>query len=190
MQLTHIFKSKCHNLSALFDKVSTLAKFCSNLEKQSKQDTLSYDTNKYLGDGFEFFIECLLLLHPTDNRLGIYQYKPNQINDNGVDGTGVNINLEPSVVQIKYRSNKSTLLTANHDHLANLFTDGMLNHNVVADTQNPKNYRHFVFTTAKGLHFYTDQKMFKSKVKCFGYDEIRSLVDNNLIFWDSLRQLL
>ena len=144
----------------------------------------------YLGDGFEFFIELFLKLHPVDNRIGIYNYIPIQENDNGVDGIGVNINLEPSVVQIKYRSNKSNLLTATNDHLSNLFSDGMLTHNVISDNTNPKNYRHFVFTTAKGLHFYTDKEMFKNKVKCFGFNELKGLVDNNYIFWDKMREII
>ena len=44
------------------------------------------------GDAFEFFVELFLALHPTDNRVGVYNYKPNQENDNGVDGVGININ--------------------------------------------------------------------------------------------------
>jgi uncharacterized membrane protein len=54
----------------------------------------------------------------------------------------------------------------------------------------PKNYRHFVFTTAEGLNFYTDQEMFKSKVKCFGYNDFRSMLDNNLIFWTSALEIV
>ena len=191
MNITHQFQTKCHNLSELFnDNVTTLSKFMYSLEKQSKLDPLRYDPFKYLGDGFEFFIEVLLALHPTDNRLGVYNYIPTQENDNGVDGKGVNIQMEPCVVQIKFRSNVKEFLSANKDHLSNLFSDGMLAHNVVADTINAKNYRHFVFTTANGLHFYTDQEMFKSKVKCIGYKELKKLVDNNLPFWTKVREIV
>jgi hypothetical protein len=143
-----------------------------------------------LGDGFEFFVEVFLSLHPVDNRVGVYNYVPVQENDNGVDGLGVNILNQPSVVQVKYRSNTQTLLTANIDHLSNLFSDGMLSHNVVSDNANAKNYRHFVFTTAEGLHFYTDQEMFKGKVRCFAYNDFRTLLDNNHVFWDKVRELI
>lgn len=190
LQLTHNFKTKAHNLTGLFDSVSTLSMFMKNLETQSLIDPDRYSSNKYLGDGFEFFIELFLKLHPVDNRIGIYDYIPVQENDNGVDGIGVNINMEPSVVQIKYRSNNKTMLTATKDHLSNLFSDGMLAHNVVADIENTKNYRHFVFTTGKGLHFYTDSEMFKNKVKTFGYNELRSIVDNNYIFCDKCRKII
>lgn len=184
MSIKHQFQTKCHDLLGLFTDVDSLSKFMKKLEKQSKIDPLRYDPDKYVGDGFEFFVELLLHLHPADNRLGVYNYTPTQENDNGVDGIGVNIKLEPCVVQIKYRSNVKTLLTSNKDHLSNLFSDGMLTYGVVADTTNPKNYRHFVFTTANGLHFYTDTEMFKGKVKCIGYKQIKGLVNNNHIFWN------
>jgi len=188
MKPQHTFQTKCHNLPDLFNvKINTLSKFMCKLEEQSKIDPVRYDSDKYKGDGFEFFIELLLHTHSVDNRIGIYKYLPQLTNDNGVDGTGLNIKGEKCVVQIKYRSNNKEILSSNKDHLANLFSDGMLNHDVVYDNSNDKNYRHFLFTTAKGLHFYTDQEMFKSRLKCFGYKEIKQLVDNNYPFWDTIR---
>jgi len=162
----------------------------SNLEHQSKQDILRYDSNKYLGDGFEFFIELFLTLHPNDNRIGLHKYQPTQLNDNGVDGIAYNINTELSVIQIKYRTDKQSYLSSNKDNLSNLFSDGMLSHNVITDNTNPNNYRHYIFTTAKGLHFYTDIEMFKNKVKWFGYNELKSFVDNNIPFWNNAIELI
>jgi hypothetical protein len=188
--LLHNFKTKAHDLPRLFKDTMTLKDFCKKLEKQALIDPDRYPINKYLGDGFEFFIELLLYLHPCDNRLGVYNYKPNQINDNGVDGTGVNINLQPCVVQVKYRSNATTHLTTNEDNLSNLITDGMASFHVVFDQNNSKNYRHFIFTTAAGLNFYTDAEMFKSKVKCFGNKAISNLIDHNLIFWDKANEII
>ena len=190
MEIKHNFKTKSHNLSGLFSGVTRFSTFMRRLEAQSALDPNRYDTQKYLGDGFEFFIELLLKLSPTDNRLGVYDYEPVQENDNGVDGVGVNISLEKSVVQIKYRSDTRTLLTGNRDHLSNLFTDGMLAHNVVSDNDNKKNFRHYVFTTAKSLHFYTDQEMYKGKVKCIGYQDLRNLLDNNLKFWQEANRVI
>jgi len=190
MQIKHNFKTKSHNLIDLFEGVTKMSTFMRKLEAQAVIDPIRYDPLIYMGDGFEFFIEVFLHLHPTDNRIGIYNYSPIQINDNGVDGIGVNILLEPSVVQIKYRSNTSSLLMANKDHLSNLFSDGMLTYSVVSDNINKSNYRHYVFTTAEGLHFYTDNEMFKGKVRCFGYQDFRNLLDNNLIFWDKFREII
>lgn len=190
IQLEHNFKTKSHSLTRLFDGVTKMSQLMRNIERESLIDPMRYDSDKYRGDAFEFFVELFLALHPTDNRVGVYNYKPNQENDNGVDGIGLNINGEKCVVQIKYRSNVLTELSSNKDSLANLITDGMMSHGVVADMNNSKNFRHFVFTTATGLNFYTDQEMFKSKVKCFGYNDFRSLLDNNLIFWDSVRDTI
>lgn len=190
MKLQHYFQTRAHDLNNLFEGVNSLSRFMRRLEDHSKIDITRYESNKFIGDGFEFFIELLLALHPVDNRLGVYDYNPIQKNDNGVDGVGVNIKMEPCVVQIKYRSNTSTMLTSNVDHLSNLFSDGMLAHSVVSDNDNPKNYRHFVFTTADGLHFYTDQEMFKGKVRCVGYKELRGIVDKNLPFWNKCREIV
>ena len=190
IEIKHQFQTKSHDLIGLFEKVNSLSRFMRRLEDYSKVDPTRYDANKYLGDGFEFFIELLLALHPVDNRLGVYNYEPIQKDDNGVDGIGVNIKMEPCVVQVKFRSNTKTMLTSNVDHLSNLFSDGMLAHNVVSDASDAKNYRHFVFTTAKGLHFYTDQEMFKSKVRCVGYNELRSVIDDNIPFWDKCREVV
>ena len=190
INLQHNFKTKSNSLSRLFDNVSKISQLMRNIEKESIINPLRYDPDKYKGDAFEFFVELFLYLHPTDNRVGVYNYKPNQENDNGVDGTGVNIKGENSVVQIKYRTNVLKELSSNKDSLSNLITDGMLSHNVVADMENLKNYRHFVFTTATGLNFYTDKEMFKSKVKCFGYNDFRSLLDNNIVFWNKVREIV
>ena len=188
--LEHNFKTKAHSLTRLFDGVSKMSQLMKNIEKEAELHTLRYSADKYKGDAFEFFVELFLALHPCDNRVGVYNYKPNQIDDNGVDGIGLNIKAEKCVVQIKYRSNTSTELSTNIDHLSNLITDGMIGHNVVADMINKDNYRHFVFTTAKGLNFYTDGEMFKSKVRCFGYNDFKNLLDNNLPFWSKVREIV
>ena len=188
--LQHNFITKAHSLTNLFDGVQKMSQFMRRLEADAVIDHLRYEPQKYLGDGFEFFVELFLYLNPTDNRVGVYNYSPVQENDNGVDGIGQNIKGEKSVVQIKYRTNVQGFLTADYDHLSNMISDGQFNHGVVADMENSKNYRHFVFTTAEGLNFYTDQEMFKSKVKCIGYNDLRTMLDGNLIFWQAALELV
>lgn len=182
MQVNHYFKSTAHDLPALFDGVSKFSQFCSRLAKQAEQDTERYDRDKYVGDGMEFFVEIFLKLHPCDNRVGVHNYEPNEGEDTGIDGFGMNILGEKSVVQVKFRSNARTMLTANKDHLSNLMSSGM-QEGVVFDMENPKNYRHFIFTNAKGLHHFTDEKMYGNKVRCFGYAQFKSMLDNNMVFW-------
>jgi hypothetical protein len=188
--ISHSFKSTAHNLPNLF-KGQTLKEFMVELNKQSTLDIFRYDPNKYKGDGFEFFIELFLSLFSCDNRIGLFNYKPNENADNGVDGIAQNMFNDTSVIQVKYRTNTKDQLTVNDDdHLANLLTQAMIDYDVVIDKTNPKNYRHFVFTTAEGLNYYTDNSVLKNKVKCFGFKDISQLVDNNLAFWIQARTIV
>ena len=189
IQLEHNFKTKAHDLSGLFTGVKKMASFMRLIEAQAEIDPIRYDRDKYVGDGFELFVELFLKLNPTDNRVGVYNYHPIQENDNGVDGIGLNIQGMKSVVQIKYRSNTQSVLTNNIDHIGNLMVDGMGKFNVIYDT-NPKVYRHFIFTTADGLHYYTDNDVFKLNVKCMSYNGFRSMVDNNIIFWKTALEIV
>lgn len=183
--IQHTFKTTSHNLLELFNGVNSMNSFKRNLEQQSDIDILRYDKNKYLGDGFEFFIELFLFLHPNDSRIGLGKYKPTQKNDNGVDGVARNNQNELSAVQIKYRTNPLYRLTANEDHLSNLFSDSAIRFGIVPDIQNQNNLRHFIFTTAAGLNHYTDNSMYQNKLKCFGISELKMFVDNNKLFWDN-----
>ena len=183
MDLIHPFKYRAHDLDGLFNDVKTLSQFMKRLEKQAQLYPERYPIEKYLGDGWEFFCEALIKSHSCDNRIGIGSYVPVTKNDNGVDGYGINIFGEKCAIQPKYRSNNKSLLTASEDSLDSFITESQINGVMLS-----KEYRHFVFTTAKGLHYYTNQEKFKGMVKCYGYNEIRSLVDNNIHFWNFIRE--
>ena len=188
MKVSHGFGLRAHDLVSLFDKTNKITTFMNKLEKQSLIDPDRYDSNKYKGDGFEFLVEILLKSHAYDNRLGITNYEPVQSDDNGVDGVGVNLSGEKCVVQVKYRSNSRTVLTANTDHLSNMISDGMIKHKVVIADDNTHVPRHYVITTATGLHHYTDNENFKGFVHCIGFDHLKALLDNNLSFWNLCRE--
>jgi len=188
--LEHTFITTSHSLVRLFEGTRKMATFMTKLEKDANLDPDNYDRDKYVGDGFEFFVELFLYLHPCDNRVGVHNYVLAQANDNGVDGVGVNIRGEKSVVQVKYRTNTQGFLTNGEAHLSNMFSDGMLAHDVVADMKNKKNNRHFIFTTAEGLNFYTDKEFFKGKVKCIGYKQFRAMLDNNVVFWETALEVV
>jgi hypothetical protein len=80
--LEHNFKTKSHSLTRLFEGVNVMSRLVRNIERESLIDPLRYDPIKYKGDAFEFFVELFLYLHSTDNRVCVYNYTPNQINDN------------------------------------------------------------------------------------------------------------
>lgn len=183
IELKHVFKRQCYNLSELLTGCNKLSTFCSRLEKQSVLFPDRIDPDKYKGNGFEFFTEALLKLNPIDNRIGIGDYKLVTQNDTGVDGYGVGINGNPATVQVKYRNDNTKLLVERDLHqfpFVSLARYGVK----VEDINNM-----LVITTADDLHYYTKDQMFLKKVRCLGYNQLRSLVDNNILFWDSFRGL-
>lgn len=188
--IKHGFALRAHDLVSLFDNTNKISTFMTKLEKQALLDTDRYDRDKYVGDGFEFLVEILINSHAYDNRLGITGYNPIQVGDNGVDGIGFNLSGEKSVIQIKYRSNNQSFLTAGKDHLDSMFTEGMISHGVVTPKSNELVKRHYVITTASGLHHYTDNEKFKGFVTCLGYDDLRAMLDNNLSFWNLCREIV
>lgn len=196
MEIKHGFSVRSHDLVGLFKNTNKLSTFMNKLDRQSLIDPLRYDPLKYRGDGFEFLVEIFLKSHAYDNRIGITGYEPVQSDDNGVDGFGVNLSGMKCVVQIKYRSNNKTLLTANEDHLTNMISDGMLKYGVYLTTELKESVKegkiaplHYVITTAEGLHHYTDNELFKGAVHCIGYNQLRAMLDNNLSFWNLCREI-
>jgi hypothetical protein len=187
--MQHNFITKAHDLIGLFDGVNKMSTLMNKIEKQALIDPLRYDTDKYKGDAFEFFVELFLNILTPSPQIGVYNYVPIQIDDVGADGEGLNSKNEKCVVQIKYRGKTDHLLTANEDHLANLISAGALR-GITFDMDNPNNYRHFVFTTAKGLHFVTHERQFEKKVYCFGIEEFRKMVDNHPPFWNKCREVV
>jgi len=188
--IQHGFGKRAHDIVGLFDKTNLLSTFMKKLEKQALKDPDRYDRDKYVGDGFEFLMEIFIKISAYDNRVGITKYEPVQSDDNGVDGVGFNLNREKCAVQIKYRSNTMQTLTANEDHLSNFIADAMFKYKIVAAEDNTQVPRHYVFTTAKGLNFYTDSEMFKGYVKCFGNEDLRFMLDGNFNFWDLCREIV
>ena len=186
MNLTHPFKTQAHDLSALLDNCNKLSTFCSRLEKQSTLFPDRYDSEKYKGDGFELFVEALIKLSPVDNRIGIGSYEVVTEGDVGVDGYGIGANGNPATVQVKYRGNTDSVLTANKDHLSNFLTASTFRYGV--DASEDKANR-LIVTTAKGLHRFTESEMLHDKVRYLGHEDLRQLVDNNKLFWKNFRSL-
>lgn len=196
MIINHIFGTTSHDIVGLFNGTNKIRTFMNKLEKQSLIDPIRYDPAKYKGDGFEFLVEILLKSHAYDNRLGITNYEPVKSNDNGVDGVGYNLSGEKCVVQIKYRSDSNSNLTSNTDKLSNMISDGMFAHGVSANQEKLKMISekksapiHYVITTANGLNHYTDNENFKGYVHCIGFEQLRTLLDNNLSFWNLCRKI-
>lgn len=181
MKIEHPFLTTCRDIEDLFLETLKLSSFCRKLEKQAKIDTDRYPYEKYVGDGFEFLIEILIKISECDNRIGIAGYTPVLNKDNGVDGYGLNLKGEKCAVQIKYRGDSSSFLSAESDRLDSFLAESVFENVLPEEKDSCK--RHFIFTTAEGLHYYTQKEKFRNSVKTYGYKELRELLDNNLHFW-------
>lgn len=190
MKIEHHFLTTSHDLEALFESTNKISTFCNKLEKQARLDESRYPYNQYVGDGFEFLIELLIKLSPADNRIGIINYIPVKSNsDNGVDGYGTNLSNQKCAIQIKYRTNTNRELTATDDGLDSFITEALLEYDIRPEKEGHiKN--HYIFTTAKDLHYYTAQTKFRGAVKTIGYNHLRELLDNNIHFWETCRTVI
>ena len=188
MIIEHTFTKRCQDLTSIFDKVYTMRKLINSIERSaSVQNPARQPIDKYKGDCFELFIEIFLKLHPYNQFLKISDYHPNLGVDVGIDGFCINTNLEPSIVQIKYRTNTQEYLETNKDHLANFVAQGATHFQILPSDEN---IRHYIFTTAAGLNFYTNDEVFLNKVRCIGYEQLCKVVDNHKPFWNEVRRIV
>ena len=185
--LTHEFLSACYDLKDLTNS-STLAEFVKKLEKQAKSDTARHDPMKYLGDGFELFVEALIKLSPVDNRVGITNYQNAPYDEAGVDGFGLGLNGRPAAVQVKFKSDHESLLTETRDNIAGF---GMVAHSSSYNVLREDSATNLlVITYGEGLHPKTKEHFFRDGVRVLGRSELRQLVDNNTMFWKHFADLV
>jgi hypothetical protein len=189
IELTHDFfkeENRAHDLPGLLEGCYKMSTFMNRLERQSQMFPNRYSPENYKGDGLELFAEALIKLSPADRRIAITDYSPGDpLDDRGVDGWGTGMNGKKASVQVKYRGDTRSTLTANGDHLSNFVMTSVMEGVDINDADNM-----LIITTADGLHHFTDQEMFKGKVRCLGIKELKKLVDNNNLFWDSFRRLV
>lgn len=194
-------------LRSLFEGANSFDEWDKNLRKIAVSDVGSTYRNHpkgplkcrglFLGDSFELFVEIMYKILPGNSSLGrIFDYRPASVKkgvrDNGVDGFGKNKEDKNCVVNIKYKSNKIEFVSANEDHLCNMFPQGIIHFGVdgMGERGPRKAKLHFVVTTAKGLHFYTDREMFDNRVCCVSLEEIKYAVDGISSFWNKARKII
>lgn len=187
IKLDHQFLYKCHDLKDLTNCV-TLADFVKKLKKQSGLNPARYDPPKYIGDGFELFVEALVKLSPVDNRIGISNYQNAPYDEAGVDGFGLGLNGNPAAVQVKFKSDHESLLTETCDNIAGF---GMVAHSSDYNVLREDSATNLlVITYGDGLHPKTKEHFFRDGVRVLGRSELRRLVDNNLMFWKHFADLV
>lgn len=167
-------------------EVDTLSKLSSNIIKYSKGfDKLAYkDADKLKGDLFEIFSEAFFHILGADNRIGIDDYQPINIDDYGVDAKAIGMDLKPATIQVKFRSDATSELT--QEDIKQFAFQSLVNFEVEKETKTNM----IVFTNAKGLHWVTEQRVFAGRVRTLGYDEISNLVNGNSVFWKKVNRLI
>ncbi len=140
---------------------------------------------KFIGDLFEIFAEAFFIQFQSDNRVGVFDYKPvSADDDNGVDGFGKNINGLPCTIQVKYRGNPT--YTLKERDIKQFPYQSVINYGV--DWRAIGNM--VVFTNCVGLHWYTDSKVFDKRIRVINGDMISQMIDNNEGFWNTFKNLI
>ena len=215
VELTHpaIFKVKswdillegCDKLSTFSSRINRFAEQISSTgehEVNGHYELSGSDAaNKFKGDVFEVFCECLIRMSPIDDRIGISDYQVVSEGDTGVDGYGVNRSGQTATVQIKYRLWDYELKHA-RDHLDNFRLTSYTKFSVPPDAKD----RMLIITTGKGIHWDTLDRQFLGMIRCVSNDasygcirgaqrktidslfSLKTLVNDNIVFWDAFRK--
>lgn len=210
INLQHKFHIWCPDKAALFAGMiskntgtfnpnsCTVANYMKAVCKQAElpDNKIRWDSNKFVGDGFEVFVEALIKLMGLHPDIGVSDYIPQPGNDNGVDGVGKGIlDLRTVTVQAKYRPREDTLLSAGKDRLDSFFAESVgKNFKVKLEWdeqdrligQKPM----LVITTAEGLNQYTKDEKFHGVVRCIGSKWLHNNIDGNTAFWKQFHNLM
>ena len=181
MELTHKFGYNCKEIDSLISE-NTLDPFLKKLVAiGKKQDPDFYEPLKFMGDGFEWFVEYFFKFFNGDHILTCTaNYQPNKDVDRGIDGRGIStLDGLPNVIQSKFKANFNDQLN-NEDNVANIagcaLAEGI--------QYNGKNV--IIITSCKGVHRNHAMACFH----CINRDQIKRRVDNNVVFWNNLRTIV
>lgn len=186
----HSFLLRCPNMHELLGDVFSMSKLINNIEKCCLRLPDGYSMEDFKGDATEFFVNECLHLNDVSNIFGVHEYQMiGRTDDMGADGKGINQSLNECLIQIKYRR-PNTYLSYNLDKLNNIFNvgDEMGIHS--DDIGDGTNYKFFIFTTACGLDFRTEENFNgkRKRVKCFNFDNFDTTLKDNGPFWKVLRE--
>lgn len=178
----------CRTLNQLVSNIkdiSSLYKEYGYIDFIDKNGVTKLGSSKFKGDLFEIFSECFFLLFSSDERVGIYDYKPvPSEEDNGVDGTCKNINGFKSTVQIKFKSDPTYELLERD--IKQFPFQSYRKYGVDINEDNNM----IIFTTCKGLNWKTEKDVFDNAIRVINGDFISNRIDNNEGFWASFRDLI
>lgn len=184
---------RCNHLSAYPDEYlslfgspkdgedDTIREFINALERITGPNGIEFrdqqDRLKFKGDALEVLSELFFTRFNSDPAIGLTNYTPISIEEDfGVDAKGTNANGDLSMVQVKYRSNPSEVVT--YSEIARTFASGILQQGL----DPTKERTIFVFTTAVDVSWQCRQ-IFENKLVVVGREIIAREIDNNRNFW-------
>lgn len=204
VRLTHPFLRRCIDPDELLSDCFLFNTFARRLEKQAERYSQGPDDgwirssddelrNQYKGDGFELFGECFIRVFGTDKRIGIDPSSYTVIEegeDRGVDGSGIGLNGKVHTVQFKYRQANHELST-NNDHLGNFAKNSYAHPDIGGfgvDNTPDENGKCNMTVIHSGKKLGVNAAGFMlPEVREITRKDIRRKVDNNLHFWNTLR---
>lgn len=174
------FNNICRQINLVSQKSLEYGYSDHNIEEEVKLGTM-----KFAGDLFEIFAEVFFLIYGKDNRVGVYDYLPVPAeDDNGVDGSGKNIEGGPCTVQVKFRNN--SIYELKERDIKQFGLKSITDFNVDYNRQDSM----VIFTNCAGLHWYSESKVFTDLFRVINYESIKKLIDNNQAFWSSFEEIV
>lgn len=184
----NIYNKEPKVFTNVFRGLKTLSTLTRRIDKMAEEyaDILKYDSkDKLKGDLFEIFAEMFFKLLSSDNRIGVYNYKPTlSFDDYGVDGYGLGMDSMPLTVQVKYRMDFDTKLVERD--IKQFGFQSITQFNVDPKTKSNM----IVFTNADSLHWVTDSRTFAGSIRTIGNSHIKKLINNNLVFWNNVNDMM
>ena len=188
--LTHPFVQEIPDVDEFFRSnneaghINTINGFCERVKALSAKyapvpDPEDKAKSKYKGGAGEVLAEFLIKDMGHENRIGIFDYRPVNANDDtGVDGEGFGANEKPATVQVKFREG-GWILRANEDHLSNFIAASQNKYHVCPEDD--KNM--LIITTGLKVDEFTMQEMLYGKVRCLNREALREMMDNRPNAW-------
>lgn len=158
-----------------------------------KEKVITDDQSQKLkGDLFELFTEVFFKLNFVNPSVAVADFKGEwefSGNDQGVDGLGINGMELPCAVQIKYRSNPTTVIDAND--IKKTVCDAMLQFGIFTNTPDGKKIPNVIvlFTNCEGVRSQT-KEYFGESLHVIHGGMIRPVVDGNYVFWKTCRDIV
>jgi hypothetical protein len=178
----------CKTLYELVSKIQNISSLYKDYgydDFTDRDGTIKLGSSKFKGDLFEIFAECFFILFSSDDRVGIYNYKPVPSDeDNGVDGTCKNINGLNSTVQIKFKSDPT------YELLERDIKQFPFQSYRLYDVDMNEDNNMIIFTTCKGLNWKTEKDVFDNTLRVINGEFISNRIDNNQGFWNSFKDLI